>query len=82
LSSCIGREKQKYIQRPSEIIGGKYRFDFDITNILRAAFTQADPKSAKNTVRLSVLFALLGSVPLKASHKMLMKLTPGCNVIN
>jgi hypothetical protein len=36
----------------------------------------ADPKSAKNTVKQSVSFALLGSALLKAKHKMLVKLTP------
>jgi hypothetical protein len=30
-----------------------------------------------NTVKLLVLFALLGSVRVKAAHKMLAKLTPG-----
>jgi hypothetical protein len=30
-----------------------------------------------NTVKLLVLFALLGSVHVKAAHKMLAKLTPG-----
>ncbi len=43
-------------------------------NALWAAFTCADPKSAKNT---DVFFALLGSAPAKAARKMLMKLTPG-----
>jgi len=38
----------------------------NFTNILRAAFAQADPKSAKNIVKLSVFF----------TAKMLMKLTP------
>jgi len=38
---------------------------------------QADAKSAKNAVKLSVFFALLESAHVKAAHKMLMKLTPG-----
>jgi len=42
----------------------------DFTNIL-----QTDPKSTKNTVELSVFFALLGSAHAKASLRMLMKLT-------
>jgi len=33
-------------------------------------------KPQKNTVKLSVFFALLGSVHVKASSKMLMKFTP------
>ena len=31
------------------------------TNLLRAAFTRADPKSAIKLLNLTVLFALLGS---------------------
>jgi hypothetical protein len=34
--------------------------NMDFTNILRAAFTLADPKSAKKTDALTVFFALLG----------------------
>jgi len=41
----------------------------DLTSILREAFMCADPKSAKNTVKLSVFFALLGSECLKAAGK-------------
>ncbi len=33
--------------------------------------------SAKNTVKLPVFFALLGSVRVKAARKTLMKMTPG-----
>jgi len=51
-------------------------------NILRAAFWRTDPKSAKNTVKQSVFFALLGSTHAKAAHKMLMKLTLVANFIN
>jgi hypothetical protein len=35
------------------------------------------PKVQKNTVKLSVFFALLGSACVKAAHKMLVKSTPG-----
>ncbi len=45
--------------------------------VLQAAFTHADPKSTNKTVKLSVFFALLGSVCAKAAHRMLVKLTPG-----
>jgi len=48
----------------------------NFTNILQAAFTQADPKSAKNTVKPSVFFALLGFERVKAACKMLVKSTP------
>jgi len=41
-------------------------------NILRVAFTCADPESAKKTV----FFTLLGSAYAKAECRMLMKLTP------
>jgi len=36
----------------------------------------ADPKSAKKTDSLTVFFALLGYISVKASRKTLMKLTP------
>ncbi len=51
-------------------------------NILRETFTHADPKSAKKYIKAVVLFALLGSGQVKASSKMLMKLTPLVNFIN
>jgi len=38
-------------------------------------------KVQKNTGKLSVFFALLGSAGVKAALKMLMKLTPGPNLI-
>jgi len=45
-------------------------------DILCTAFTLAEPKSAKNTVKLSVFFVLLGSASVKAARKMLVELTP------
>jgi len=45
-------------------------------NILRVAFLHADPKSSKNTVKLSAFFALLGSDCVKATRPTLMQLTP------
>jgi len=51
------------------------------TNILQAAFTCPDPNNAKNTVNLSVFFALLGSGFVKASWKMLVKFTLGRDII-
>jgi len=44
--------------------------------ILHAAFTRADSKSVKIQLSCQYLFALLGSVSIKAGRKMLMKLTP------
>ena len=48
----------------------------NFTNILRAAFTRADPKSAIKLLILTVFFALLGSVRIKAARRMLVKLRP------
>ena len=46
---------------------------------LHAAFTCADPESAKGKklLNLTVFFTLLGSASVKAVRKMLVKLTPG-----
>jgi len=41
----------------------------DFTNILLEAFTHADPKSAKNTVKLSVSFCAFGICPCKSCSK-------------
>jgi len=49
----------------------------NFNNILHEAFTCKDPKSAKNTVKLSFFFAHLGLAVLKAELKMLVKSTPG-----
>ncbi len=46
-------------------------------NIFLAAFTHKDPKIVKKTDSLTVLFVLLGSALVQATHKMLLKLTPG-----
>jgi len=44
--------------------------EVDSTNNLCAAFTLSDPKRAKNAVKPSVSFGLLGSARVKALHKM------------
>ena len=46
-------------------------------NVLRAAFTRADPKKSKKTDHLTVLLVLSESAGIKAAraHRMLMKLT-------
>ncbi len=49
-------------------------------NVLQAAFAHADPKSVKETIKLSVFFALLGSASVKATRRTLIKLTPGRGV--
>ena len=48
----------------------------NFTNILQAAFTRADPKSAIKLLNLTVFFALLGSASVKAARRTLVKLTP------
>ena len=48
----------------------------NFTNVLRTALTHADPKSANKLLNLTVFFALLGFVGVKAAHRMLLKLTP------
>jgi hypothetical protein len=45
-------------------------------NILQAAFTRADLKSAKKTDSLTVLFTLMEFVLIKAVRKKLLTLTP------
>ncbi len=56
-----------------------FRPRVNFTNISHTVSTRADLKSAKNTVKLSVFFSLLGSVRAKAACKTLMKLTPNAN---
>ena len=49
-------------------------------NVLRTAFTRVDPKSAKKIDNMTVFFARLGSVSIKAARKMSVKLTPEVDV--
>ena len=62
---------------------GRYTSTFDqppgvnFINVLRAAFTLADPKSAKKTVKSISFFALLGSASVKAACRTLVKLNRG-----
>ncbi len=46
-------------------------------NVLGAAYTGVDPKSAKMSANSSVFFALLGYARVKAARRTLMKLTLG-----
>ena len=57
-----------------------YLSGFNFINVLPAAFTHVDPKSAKKLLDLTVFFALLGSLCVKAACRTLMKLTPGESV--
>jgi len=63
---------QEGLKGPSSSILG-----VNFTNILRAAFTRADPKNAKKLFNLTVFFALLGSSRVKAARRMLVKLNQG-----
>ena len=47
----------------------KLTLGVNFNNILGAAFTQADPKIAKKDSQVKQLFALLGSVCVKALRK-------------
>ena len=53
------------------------RQSVDFINVLSAAFTLADPKSAKKLLDLTVFFALLGYASVKSACRILMKLAPG-----
>jgi len=50
--------------------------DVNFINVLQAAFTRPDPKSAKKTDKLTVFFTLSGSARAKAACRMLMKSAP------
>ena len=54
------------MERPSS---GSTSPGVNFTNILRAAFTHADPKSPKKDSQLKQLFVLLGSAGVKAALK-------------
>jgi len=56
---------------------GSWSPGLNFINILRTAFTLADPKSVKKTVKLSIFFTLLGSTNVKAVRRTLMNLSPG-----
>ena len=48
----------------------------NFTNILRAAFTCADPESTIKLLNLTVFFALLGSAQVKAACKHVDEIDP------
>ena len=56
------RQQPKLQVMPTFLAGFRRRRGVNFINILQAAFTPADPKSAKKTVKSSSFFALLGSV--------------------
>ncbi len=55
-------------------------YPIDFINVLRAAFAHPDPESVKKTVKLKVLFTILGSAHSKAARRTLMKLTQGVSL--
>ncbi len=59
-----------------EIVLVKSTPGVNFINVLWAAFTCADPECAKKTYNFTVFFTLLGSVGIKAVHRMLMILSP------
>jgi hypothetical protein len=61
----------------SEVVDSNIMSGLNFINFLRTAFTSADPKSIKKTVKFSIFFTLLGSARVKAVHRLLMRLTPG-----
>ena len=48
----------------------------NFTNVLQAAFTCPDPKSAKKDSQVKQLFALLGSAHVKSARKHLDEIDP------
>jgi len=52
------------------------RTGLNFINVLWTAFTSANSRSVKKTVKFLIFFTLLGSTSIKAVQKMLMKLTP------
>ena len=63
------------------ITEGSQLFGFQVqgsvtTNILRATFKGADPKSAKKDSQVMQLFALLGPSSIKAVHKQVDEIDP------
>ncbi len=56
---------------------GKRRSGVNFTDVLRTAFTLIDPKSAKTTVKLSVILQIGDLRAEMLSVNMLVKLTPG-----
>jgi hypothetical protein len=53
----------------------------NFTNIFIQSFVDYRSQKCKNSVKQSVSFALLRSACIKTARKMLVKLTPGCDVL-
>ena len=68
--------KQVTVIARSEDPETSYNPAVNFTSILQAAFTRKDPKSAIKLLNLTVFFAFLGSLRVKAAGRILVKLTP------
>ena len=73
MAKLSSKRRKNYLFTKKKSLVGLPGVNF--TNVLQAAFTRADPKSAKKTVKLSCFFALLGSARVKAARRMLVKLS-------
>jgi hypothetical protein len=73
--STTKREWRKFLDTDPFSIKGQFYQRFT------TSFYASRSRKRKNTVKLSVFFALLGSVHEKAARRLLMKLTPGVNFI-
>ncbi len=69
------------VLRPGSIVRFHYLGSISSTFYTKL-FLQADPKSIKKTVKLSIFFTLSGSTSIKALRKALVKLTPVLPFIN
>ncbi len=69
----------EYYQKNFVWILNRWKSGVNITNILCAAVTRADPKSAKICSQAISLFVLLGSELVKTARKMLMNMVYPCN---
>jgi len=60
----------------------KLTLGLNFINVLRTAFTPADPERVKNTDDLTVFFTLSGSMSVKAVPRTLMKLSLGVSKLD
>ena len=70
-------EKQSCTHKAACKILVKLTIGVNFINMFMLSCYACRSKKHKNTVKLSVFIALLGSKGVKALHKMLVKLTPG-----
>ncbi len=81
---CCDRRQKEFLRLPNHQVQLRQQRQFrkrprvNFTKILWEAFTLVGPKKVKQHCWVDYLFVLLRSAHIKAAHKMLMKLTPGC----